>query len=220
MSGDECLVFDYQNKLIGRGVYNSVSLYRVRVLARPNDSIFELPMTEIIASRVRNALSLRRELGLGNEDNSAYRLLNGEGDFLSGVVADVYNNIIVVECSALWGEVHRSSIELALKLEIPFVDTIVWRSKTKRLELDGWVPVESIPKNRADIGVTTGVDIQENGIMFRVFPGVGQKTGFYCDQRDNRLLLRSLSAGIHPPYFNYQSIYQCGHQVLIYTNKL
>jgi 23S rRNA (cytosine1962-C5)-methyltransferase len=217
-SGDECVIFDSHNSVIGRGVYNMQSMYSVRVLARPFEPIFDLSLAEIVASRVHDALSLRRELlGLGRDENTtAYRLLNGEGDFLSGIVADVYNNVVVVECSAMWGEVHRSSIEMALKSALSGIQggsgvggvCVIWRSKLRRLREEGWTrPLHPELKAKNGDGSTgsgpaQGVVVRENGVAFSVCPGEGQKTGFYCDQRDNRLILRYLSAGmfawLHP----------------------
>ena len=200
-SGDECVIMNHMQEAIGRGVYNSHSLYVVRVLARPFERQFHMPLAEIISSRVSDALDLRRALGLGQPgDCTVFRLLNGEGDGISGIIADLYAGTAVVECSALWGEINRSIIEQAIQTQVeaalscsggPGVQ-VIWKSVAKRLLLDGYPPPAPPNPHHED---PVGQVVFENGVRFKVFPGCGQKTGFYCDQRGSRLMLRNLAGG-------------------------
>ena len=207
ISGDECQIVNNLKKVIGRGVYNSKSMYTVRVIAREFESQFHNSLADIISSRVGEALQTRVAMGLFDTDTkdttTAFRLVNGEGDCLSGLVIDVYHNVAVVESSALWAERNRELIEQTLRAHLSSyqsgVTAVVWKAMKKRLIMDGWkAKHENICADETALLRDDGdgsVVVLENGIRYKVLPGRGQKTGFYCDQRESRLLLRALAAG-------------------------
>jgi 23S rRNA (cytosine1962-C5)-methyltransferase len=138
-------------------------------------------------TRVRSAVALRREL---LPEARALRLIHGESDGLPGVVADRYDDIVVLQLSSAgamrWREPIAEAIEDAAQAK-----TIFERSDADVLLLEGLKP---------HVGVLRGapppanVVIEEAGIKFEVDVPHGHKTGFYLDQRDNRLRLRKLAA--------------------------
>lgn len=197
--GGECVVTDSYGTVIGRGVYNSESLYRVRLLALASESIenkvnlMSIPMSELIDYRLKQAKELRETIvGLPNSQTSVYRLVNGEGDRLSGLVIDIFNqNKIVVQSSAAWTEKNRECIESCLHhLYSSNNPSIVWLPMESRLLQEGWK--NSTPSETQKHSMR----VLENGISYEVTPGFGQKTGFYCDQRENRLFMRKLCRGM------------------------
>lgn len=203
--GAEVNVEDHMGNLLGRGVFNPFSQYRVRMLARSHDPAFAMPFEELLKVRIEQATVLRRAVGLPSAENTVYRLINGEGDRLGGLVVDVMAGTIVAQSSALWVERHRAAIELAISSSIAS-DRFVWRRAESRLKQDGYTgemmdiissakPTTATSSSSAAAAAVEDVIVIENGIKYYVSPEDGQKTGFYADQRDNRQKIRSLCHG-------------------------
>lgn len=197
-AGDEVLVADHHGNLIGKGTYNPHSLYRVRMIALATEDIFLLPLEEILQHRLQNAVDLRKKcLGMPSESTNAYRLVNSEGDRISGLVVDVYGKTAVAQSAALWVEKSKDIIIQAIKVKLGDDITVIWKQSTKFLELDGF---KCSSNSSADIAINItgsdptggGIPIKESDLNYMVHPGRGQKTGFYCDQRRNRLMIRNL----------------------------
>lgn len=88
--------------------------------------------------RVATAWATRRALGLPSDETDCFRLINGEGDRLSGLAADVFGPVCVVASSALWCERHRAVIVGALEAELEGAGiSVVWRRSDARLQQDG-----------------------------------------------------------------------------------
>ena len=220
--GEAVDVLDGAGELIGWGVWNPHSLYRVRMLvpAIERDQLEHRSISEIVRRRLQAAASRRAACCLPSESTTAYRLVNSEGDRLSGLTVDVFGSTAVAISSALWLELRREAVEVAL-LELAGIETVVWRRSDGRLRTDGWNPPEAsgTAEGEAD-GVGGGgggegggggggacgpqaerpapappVTVLENGLKYLVAPVLGQKSGFYCDQRDNRAMLAELCAG-------------------------
>jgi len=200
------------SQLIGWGVYNPQSMYRVRILCHAttnpqlmkkikscNDNEVEA-MTCILEDKIDAAVQTRLALMLPSDDTDTYRLINGEGDGLSGLAVDVLGGkVAVVMSSAAWVEIHKDTILKALENAFAkhpkYSDAnmdVVWRTTPSRLKQDGYAAPESEgtqieAENDDEVVITT-----ESGVRYRSFPyGQGQKTGVYCDQRENRLSLSS-----------------------------
>ncbi|CAB1110712.1 unnamed protein product [Ectocarpus sp. CCAP 1310/34] len=228
-AGDVVDVIDSSGKFIAWGVYNPDSMYRVRVLAREGEAVcHDRDVGAVVKERLLTARDARRAIGLPNAKTDTYRLVNGEGDRLSGLVVDVFAGVVGVSSSAVWVEAFRPEIEGALG-EVFGADAteIIWRRSDGRLQQDGWKG-----NNLSSPGVvaeTTGADseaargagsseevgavgggetgekrlrsdapstvVREHGLEFEVRPQFGQKTGFYCDQRESRQAVRELSQG-------------------------
>lgn len=185
--GDVVEVHTSDGRLIGIGHYQIGSIV-VRILefgrARAIDRDF-------FAERIGAAFNLRKSLKLNRPDNNAYRLVHGEGDFLPGLVIDIYGNTAVVQAHSPGMHFCRNLIAEAL-VEIPElpVANVYYKSETTlpyKAHLD--------PQNAYIIGDYDGAIALENGLQFNIDWLRGQKTGFFVDQRDNRSLLQHYSQG-------------------------
>jgi len=175
-------VYDAAEKFIGYGVYNPHSLYRVRMLAFVSDAI-EPDIAKIIEYRLNKALAYRQSLGLPNAQTNAYRLCNSEGDGLSGVTIDVFDQHAVISVTAYWAEQNRDLI-IEKTQRLMGIRKVHWCSQTRALAQDGW------QETKHEVMPSEMVIIKEHGLQYQIDLELGQKTGFYCDQRDNRLMLR------------------------------
>lgn len=193
-------VVDGGGGLIGWGVYNPHSMYRVRLLATDEPSLLDhRDVSNLLHHRLQEAADLRRACGLPSDGTTAYRLVNSEGDRLSGLTVDVFGTTAVAVTSALWLEQRQDEVVAALGA-LPMVDEVVWRRSDGRLQQDGWEPP---PKRLRDQDAPPEpqaprpepIQVKENGLIYLVSPALGQKSGFYCDQRDNRRLLAEACTG-------------------------
>lgn len=173
-------------RIIGVGHFQIGSI-AVRMLDFADTSI----SPDFYASRLADAWRLRQALGLRRTDNDAFRLVHGEGDFLPGLVVDVYGPTAVVQAHSPGMHFARHTVAEALvNLPGPEIKNVYYKSETTlpyKAQLD--------PVNDYLIGSDAGDIATENGLRFHVDWLRGQKTGFFVDQRDNRSLLESLSAG-------------------------
>ncbi len=185
--GDVVEVHSADGKIIGIGHYQIGSII-VRMLefgpARAIDH-------EFFRERLTAALELRKALGLDRPDNNAYRLVHGEGDFLPGLVVDIYGHTAVVQAHSPGMHFCRNIIAETL-VELPGlpVGNVYYKSETTlpfKARLD--------PQNAYIIGEFDGCVALENGLQFNIDWLRGQKTGFFVDQRDNRSLLEYYSRG-------------------------
>lgn len=178
--GDVVKVITFDGKLIGTGHYQIGSI-AVRILDF-SDRIID---KAFYAERLEEALYLRIALKLIRNDNNAFRLVHGEGDFLPGLVVDVYGNTAVLQAHSPGMHYHRKIIAEALT-ELKGIDikNVYYKSETTlpfKAQLD---PVNDYIIGKFETNVAT-----ENGLKFHVDWLKGQKTGFFVDQRYNRSLL-------------------------------
>ena len=184
--GDIVDVVTHDGRHIGVGHYQEGSIM-VRILDFGTTTIDQ----EFFATRLAEALKLRKALRLDREDNNAYRLVHGEGDFLPGLIVDIYGNTAVVQAHSPGMHFARTTIANALvALDGVDIKNVYYKSETTlpyKAQLD--------PQNDYLIGsFETNVAI-ENGLKFHVDWLKGQKTGFFVDQRDNRSLLEHFARG-------------------------
>lgn len=184
--GDIVDVYSNDGNFIAVGHYQIGSI-AVRVLdfaQRTIDKAF-------FAERLQKALELRKSIGLIRPDNNAFRLVHGEGDFLPGLVIDVYDKTAVVQAHSPGMHFARDIIASALvDITEGVLCNVYYKSETTlpyKAELD--------PQNDYIIGSYDSNIAMENGLKFRVDWLRGQKTGFFVDQRDNRSLLEHYSQG-------------------------
>lgn len=184
--GDVVAVEASDRRLIGVGHYQIGSI-AVRMLDFGATKIDD----DFFSCRLRSALSLRKVLGLDRADNNAYRLVHGEGDFLPGLVVDVYGDTAVVQAHSPGMHFARNMIARQLvELEGLPVKNVYYKSETTlpyKAQLD--------PQNAYLIGRAETDVAVENGLQFHVDWLRGQKTGFFVDQRDNRSLLERYASG-------------------------
>ena len=187
--GELVQVLDHQKKLIGVGAFNPYSSYRVRLLIYDNEQI-PFDWQSILHFRLQKAIEKRQRLNLPNEQTNVYRLFNSEGDGLSGLTIDIFDSHAVVSSTACWVELRKNFIKSSLE-KIAHIKHIIWRSQKKALQQDG---MEIIEETHHDATFPL-IRVKENNIHYYVDLHHGQKTGFYCDQRDNRALVRQFSKG-------------------------
>jgi 23S rRNA (cytosine1962-C5)-methyltransferase len=175
-------VVDRDGRWVGRGFYNGHSRIALRLLTtEPAETIDEA----FFAGRLQKAISLRRDwLGL-DSITDAYRVVNSEGDGLSGLIVDRFGSTIVLEFFAAGMFRFRREIENALSASFPG-SQYYWFAEEhiQKQEAFDCRPPEPPPPNI----------IVEHGVRFRVAPGSKHKTGFFLDQRENRRTLASFCA--------------------------
>ena len=185
--GDLVSVVASDGRVIGTGHFQIGSI-AVRMLTFDASEAID---ADFYRRRLAQALALRRAIGLPSPDTDAYRLVHGEGDFLPGLVVDVYGPTAVVQAHSPGMHYARKTIANALVgLPGAGIDNVYYKSETTlpfKARLD--------PRNDYIAGAYAGDTARENGLVFHVDWLKGQKTGFFVDQRENRQLLRSLSHG-------------------------
>lgn len=184
--GETVKVVTSSGDFIGIGHFQIGSIV-VRILSFDDIAIDDA----FFADRLTAAYNLRRTLNLIREDNNAMRLVHGEGDFLPGLIVDLYGNTAVVQAHSPGMHFARNIIANALvNLEGAGIKNVYYKSETTlpfKAQLD--------PQNDYIIGSFETNIAVENGLKFHVDWLKGQKTGFFVDQRDNRSLLEHYAAG-------------------------
>ncbi len=187
-NGDLVEVHDFDGYPMGRGFINQNSKIRIRMMSRkPDTQINE----EFLEMRVRNAWEYRKT----TVDTSSCRVIFGEADFLPGLVVDKYEDVLVVQCLALGMEQFKQVIVDILK-EVLAEDGIIVRGVYERSDANERTK-EGLPKHKGFIGdpFDTNVEIVENGVHYMVDVVNGQKTGFFLDQKYNRLAMQRICKG-------------------------
>ena len=196
--GEVVQVLDSNGKTLGVGHYQIGSI-AVRILAF---GVGELP-ADFWQERIRAAYQVRCALGLtpllasspdnliaSSPINNSYRLVHGEGDFLPGLIVDIYADTAVIQAHSIGMHCHRQEIAEAIAQIVPQVDKVYYKS-------DDTLPHKA-PIQGERVGYLIGAEkadfngdfwAKENGLDFRIDWLRGQKTGFFIDQRDNRSLL-------------------------------
>ncbi len=180
-----------RGKFVARGYYDPHSAIAVRVLTRdPADAIG----ANFWRRRIAKAIALRRAYVPFDGDTDCVRLVHGEGDWLPGVVIDLYGRFAVLKLYSAGLAPHRSFILDALRGEIA-LDGIYGRDQESASE-DG--DDDDRPSKGQLLWGKEPPDpivVKENGVPIAVDVRRGQKTGFFLDQRDNRLALRKYARG-------------------------
>ena len=184
--GDLVQVAAADGRIIGTGHFQIGSI-AVRMLIFGEGVVDD----EFYRTRLSQAFSLRQTLGLMRPDNNAYRLVHGEGDFLPGLVVDVYGATAVVQAHSPGMHFARRVIAQAL-VDLPGagIENVYYKSETTlpfKARLD--------PQHDYIIGAFSTSEAMENGLRFHADWLKGQKTGFFVDQRDNRALLERYASG-------------------------
>jgi 23S rRNA (cytosine1962-C5)-methyltransferase len=175
-------VLDNSGRFLGRGYINQHSLIAVRLLTRTQEEI----NVDFFRIRIASARSLRTRLGFGD----SYRAVFSEGDYLPGLIVDKFADTLVVQSST--AGIDRMLIEILTALREEYApEVIILRNDTASRELEGLAR-----ETRVAHGAISGpVSFEESGIKYRVDVLEGQKTGFFFDQRENRLALKEQVKG-------------------------
>lgn len=187
-NGDLVTVHDFDGYPMGSGFINQNSKIRIRMMTRKADQEID---HAFLTMRVKNAWNYRKT----TVDTSSCRIIFGEADFLPGLVIDKYEDILVVECLALGMEAFKEEIVMILR-ELLAKDGITIRGVYERSDANERTK-EGLPKVKGFIGeeFDTTVEIVENGVHYLVDVANGQKTGFFLDQKYNRLAMQRICKG-------------------------
>lgn len=187
-NGEVVTVHDFDGYPMGKGFINQNSKIRVRMMTRKADQEID---DAFLKMRVKNAWEYRKT----TVDTSSCRIIFGEADFLPGLVIDKYEDVLVVECLALGMEQFKVKIVEDLK-ELLAEDGILIRGVYERSDANERVK-EGLSKVKGFIGdeFDTNVEIVENGVHYMVDVVNGQKTGFFLDQKYNRLAMQRICKG-------------------------
>ncbi|HIV94128.1 MAG TPA: class I SAM-dependent rRNA methyltransferase, partial [Candidatus Sellimonas avistercoris] len=183
--GDIVLVHDFDGYPMGRGFINRHSKIRVRMLTRNIDQEID---EEFFRMRLKDAWEYRKK----TVDTSSCRIVFGEADFLPGMVIDKFSDVLVFQALALGIDRYKELL-IELLREILLEDGIrirgvYERSDAKEREKEGLKKVKGFLGEEFD----TNVEIVENGVRYIVDVKDGQKTGFFLDQKYNRLAIQKL----------------------------
>jgi 23S rRNA (cytosine1962-C5)-methyltransferase len=176
-------VYDHGKNWIARGLYSPKSQIRVRVLTWEKETIGE----NFFLRRFTQALSLR-EKHLARSTN-AYRLINAEGDFLPGLIVERYADFFVCQFFTAGMDLFKEDIVSALSA-LALTKGIFERSEGRVRDEEGLKPAAGVLAGDAPPDLIT---VEENQFKFLVDVRRGQKTGFFLDQRDNRVFLSTIA---------------------------
>ena len=184
-NGDVVLVRDFDGYPMGRGFINRDSKIRIRMMTRNKDQEVDEAFLEM---RVRNAWEYRKK----TVDTSSCRVIFGEADFLPGLVVDKFSDVLVVQSLALGIDRMKETIVSLLK-KVLLEDGIAVRGVYERSDAKVREQ-EGMERTKGFLGepFDTEVEIIENGVHYLVDVKDGQKTGFFLDQKYNRLAVQRL----------------------------
>lgn len=187
-NGDIVIVHDFDGYMMGRGFINQNSKIRVRMMTRNKEQQID---EAFLRNRVQTAWNYRKD----TVDTSSCRVIFGEADFLPGIVIDKYEDVLVVESLALGIDRFKETIVRLLKECMAedgiHIRGVYERSDAKEREKEGLTKVKGFIGEPFD----TNIEIVENGVHYMVDVENGQKTGFFLDQKYNRLAMQRICKG-------------------------
>ncbi len=197
-TGDIVDVYSDKDRYLGTGFANDISKIRVRIVSRNANDRFDEAFWQ---RRVKYALDYRRTV-MGEKDFACCRLIFGDADDMPGLTVDRYNDVLVAQALCYGMDQVKPVIFKALVDELAAMGVtirgIYERNDVKVRKLDGmeeykgWYEADFLPQPGS---VLTTID--ENGILYDVDVENGQKTGFFLDQKYNRLAVAKIAAGKH-----------------------
>ena len=184
--GEIVQVRDFDKNILGYGFFSTKSQIVCRMFDWSNEErVFDLTYWK---EKITHALALRKEI-IDAKETTTYRLLHAEGDFIPGIIADVYGEVVVLQI--LTAGTKSILPQLTEAFTAHGFQYIYLKHKQSSSNIEGvhlksgWLTNER----------STSVEVLEHGVKFWVDVEEGQKTGFFIDQRDNRKMLRELSQG-------------------------
>lgn len=181
--GDVVEVRNSKGNTLGFGFHNPNTLISVRIFSRdyvePDKFFFE--------ERIRQALALRERIF----QNRFYRLVYGESDFLPGLIVDRFDSLFSVQMLSAAMETRKDLIYQSIQ-DLFSPKAVYARNESRSRAIEG------LPQGKEIIcGVESTTDYDEDGVIFRIDPFHGQKTGFYFDQRMNRIFARRFAKNVN-----------------------
>ncbi|MBN2195049.1 MAG: class I SAM-dependent rRNA methyltransferase [Polyangiaceae bacterium] len=186
--GGEVDVVDPHGQLLGRGLYSPGSAIAVRLYARRGAAALD---GNLLEERVRAAQDRRTALGLGAPETTGFRLVHADGDDLPGLIVDRYDQALVLQLGTIGMKLREVAIIEALA-RVTGATVMIDRTSPNTARLEGFTPARGVV--RGDPG-TTELRFRERKLEFRIPLELGQKTGFYFDQRPLRDRVEALARG-------------------------
>ena len=191
LPGDEVRVVDPHGGFLGRGLYTPRSSIPVRIVTRD-----DVPIDgALIRKRIERAISVRRDLGLPGgahgHETTGYRLVHAEGDGLPGLIVDVLGDVLAVQIGTI-GMKRREGLVFDALLHALSPRAIVDRTSHGAAKMEGFEAASGVVRGDSTLGALA---FQERGFAFDLPLSLGQKTGFYFDQRTLRARVEQLAHG-------------------------
>jgi 23S rRNA (cytosine1962-C5)-methyltransferase len=191
VAGDEVTVMDPTGNVLGRGLYTPRSAIPVRMFTREDAPIDGA----LFRRRIERAVAHRRDLGLPTaapgHETDAYRLVHAEGDGLPSLTVDVFGDVLVVQLNTVGVKLREGVIFDALS-EALEPRAILDRTPPNVARLEGFEPASGVVRGDATVDELRFV---ERGLKYAIPLSLGQKTGFYLDQRALRARVEQLARG-------------------------
>jgi 23S rRNA (cytosine1962-C5)-methyltransferase len=191
VAGDEVTVVDPSGNVLGRGLYTPRSAIPVRMFTRDDAPIDGA----LFRRRIERAIAHRRDLGLPGgppgHETDAYRLVHAEGDALPSLTVDVFGDVIAVQLNTIGVKLREGIVFDALGAALS-PRAILDRTPLSAGKLEGFEPGSGVVRGDATVSELRFV---ERGLRYRVPLSLGQKTGFYLDQRALRARVEQLARG-------------------------
>lgn len=190
--GAEVIVVDPHGRQLGRGFYSPKSAIAVRVLSLD-------PATRLdggfFRNRLKRALELRRTFDLPSSEpgreTTAYRAVHGEGDGLPGLIVDVFGDVVCVQLNTIGMRLREGLVYDAIASELS-PRAIVDRTGETAAKMEGFELTPGVVRGDASL---TEIVFRERGLTLAIPLAIGQKTGFYVDQRPLRGRVETLARG-------------------------
>jgi len=186
--GDEVIVRDARGNALGRGLYSPGSAIPVRMYTRQADQPID---ASLLGTRIESAMARRAGFGLPSEDTTGFRLIHAEGDDLPGLVVDKMGDVLAVQFGTLGMKRREKVILDALEARLS-PKAIVDRTSARTSASEGFTAGAGVVRGAVSLD---SFEFFERRLAFRVPLEIGQKTGFYFDQRPLRARIEGLARG-------------------------
>jgi 23S rRNA (cytosine1962-C5)-methyltransferase len=191
VAGDEVTVVDPHGSLLGRGLYSPRSAIPVRMFTRDNSPIDGA----LFRRRIERAIAHRRDIGLPSaapgHETDAYRLVHAEGDGLPALTVDLFSDVVVVQLNVIGVKQREGIIFDALTAALS-PRAIIDRTPPALARLDGFEAGNGVVRGDPSVA---DLSFTERGLRYEIPLSLGQKTGFYLDQRALRARVEQLARG-------------------------
>lgn len=191
--GDEVKVLDPRGNFLGRGFYSAGSAIPVRILVRDEKTPID---TSFFRARIERAVAARALIGLGRSseagaasETTGYRLVHAEGDLLPGLIVDRFGDVLAVQFLT-FGMKEREAMVLEALGQVLAPRAIVDRTPAGSAKAEHFVPSSGVVRGDTDV---KSFEFKERGISWSIPFEIGQKTGFYFDQRELRGRVEALA---------------------------
>ena len=186
-------VLSHDGSFIAYGYYDEKSHIILHLISWNEDEVLD---EDHIRSLVRKAVLRRKEL-LGMKGTTCLRLIHGEADFLPGIAADCYGREIRIIVSSRFADCFLPEIaeELCTLLHPSVIEAVTDKAFASLEGLSEKIRTFKEGKECSEDTARPNVRFIEDGILYEAAPGKGQKSGFYCDQRDNRRIVEEYARG-------------------------